>query len=484
MSSSYRRKASRRTQPERRSPEARRTGPRAPYGRAWATTGTSGKAYLKPPAYGSRAEVPEEIQDRALEKLGWIQAFVAEGCPRGQLKAFAERHAAYRKLPDSAIPRYTTLTTWVHRYRAFGFLGLCDGVRRDQDEPRAMTEEGQALLKTAIEAGVRSYTTIKTLLDRHTPPLADAQLAWRPREGEAPVDRTTSIHVVRRVAHAIERRSPHAVAYARHGPLWFRNHFQLAFEQGVYPGGWRLAIDSTVADIWAKIRDPRAKATGGWRAVRPVLTLIEDVGTRLYVTHNLSVHYAVNSGICLGTLQRAIQQDHNYPGLISTGVPREMSCDKGSEHQGAFRKALKKLGITVVPRIHNDPQGGARIERLIQTVQVEVFAHEPGYSKTERIFDPYAPPEQDAKRTLTQLQYDKHRMDVDPRDLLTVRELEERLLAWAVDYNARPHRSLPTNDARTQRLIAAATRRTESVMRGHADGIDLTLTGGPALVIA
>jgi hypothetical protein len=75
-------------------------------------------------------------------------------------------------------------------------------------------------------------------------------------------------------------------------------------------------------------------------------------------------------------------------------------------------------------------------------------------------------------------------MDVDPRDLLTVRELEERLLAWAVAYNARPHPSLPANCPRTQQLIQAATQRTASAVGGHADGIDLTIAGGPALVIA
>jgi hypothetical protein len=197
---------------------------------------------------------------------------------------------------------------------------------------------------------------------------------------------------------------------------------------------------------------------GGYRAFRPVLTVIEDVGSRLFVTFNLSL-YAIDSGICLGVLGRALNQDQNYAGMPSVGVPHEITLDKGAEHQSVFREALEALTIDVVPRRDNSPRAGAHVESLIGTITTEVFKNLPvGYSACERPFDPYAPADRDVKRNLAALKYDAYKLEVPVEALLTLQELESRIWGWATVYNERPHISLPVDSPAVQAALCQVQR--------------------------
>lgn len=393
---------------KRRTGTSRRRGSRPRrYSEAW--TGTPGRPMT---AVGSpaiaRSEAPRDLLMRAAsEKYPWIRRFVEEGCPRGKLQEYALAYAQAAGIAEDQVPPYTTLNTWAHRYRQSGLEGLIDRPRRDAGHSRRVVGD--------IAARVDIFATLGHGATRILNELA------RLYPGTKLPSRPSLYRALRRFCAD----TPHLVAIARKGPVWFRHVCEVAFSYGAMPGGVRLAIDSTVADQWVRVAD--AHNPLGWVPMRPVLTLILDVGSRLLVTFNLSL-YAIDSGICLGVLGRAIDQDRNYPGLLSVGVPFEITLDKGSEHLGSFEAALTTLTIATVPRRANDPRASGHIERLIGTLQRDVFSNLPGYSPCERVFDPYAPGETDVKRNLTQLKYEPYRLEVPIEALPTLQDLESSIL--------------------------------------------------------
>jgi hypothetical protein len=366
-------------------------------------------------------------------KLGFIQRFLAEGCPRGKMMEYARLYAEAAGLKPDAIPPYTTLHTWVQRVRAYGTPGLVDQPRRDAGVSR--TVKGMAL--RAVEAG---------LGNGHGPNRILQTLSKVVRHRDLP-----KYDAVRRELRRMEREEPLLAALAKRGPTAFRDLVELTTTFPAVPGGMRLAIDSTVLDRWVRVPN----GSGGWRPMRPVLTVVEDIGSRLLVTFNLSL-YAIDSGICAAVLGRALNSRQNYPELLSVGVPYEITLDKGAEHQGLFLAMLRTLHIEVVPRNDNSPRGGAHVERLIGTITTEVCPNQLGYSKTERIIDPYAPSDRDTKRNLAQLKYEPYKLDISVSSLATLSELEVELLAWATIYNARPHVSLEVENSRIQEIAATA----------------------------
>ncbi len=394
------------------------------------------------PWYSQLGDVPQELLTRAgQEKLPWIKRFVEEGSPWGGLRRYAAAYADAMSIPREQIPPYSTLNTWAHRYREYGLLGLVDRVRATTGKLKAVSADQEQVIETALFGGKSSYAGITRLL------------AERAEAGECP-----SYATVRRVAQRMETRDPHLAAIARHGLLWWRNNHRLALTNGVLPGGYRFALDSTVSDVWTRVRD--MSLPEGWRPVRPVLTVVEDVGSRMLVAFNLSLA-AIDSGIVMGAFLRACNQgvqDEVHPGLISPGIPFEVSTDQGSENRGRFRQLLARLGVELVNERENEPEAHGHVERLIGTVTGSFFRSLPGYSATQRVFDPYAPAEADAKRRITSLKYDPYRLELPISALLTLDEFEERFLAWATTYNETPHGGLPAESPALQQMIRAALR--------------------------
>lgn len=401
------------------------------YRRAW--NGQAKLQTLAVPFYKKVSEAPDDLVQRAItEKFAWIQRFIEEGHPRGKLREYARDYAKARGLSVDKIPAYSTLNTWVHRHVAYGLVGLIDQPRRDAGISRTVIGAAHDAVKIGMALGRGTASTLS--------------LVAKVVRGEAP-----KYHAVRRELRRLEREDPLLAAMAKRGPTAFRDLVELT---GAFPrllAGLRLSIDSTIADRWIRVQS----SDGGWKAWRPVLTVVEDVGSRLLVTFNLSL-FAIDSGICAAVLGRAMDQRQNYPLLTSTGVPYEITMDKGAEHQAQFSKLLKAIPITVVPRNDNSPRGGAHIERLIGTVTTEVLAQGIGYSKVDRVINPYAPSERDTKRTLASLKYESYKLDVPVSALSTIAELELEILAWAQLYNARPHPALDVNDPRLQALLVGA----------------------------
>lgn len=386
---------------------------------------TGGASYGGPPPYESLDEVPADLRSRAeREKFPWIQAFVNQGCPRGKLRALARAYADLNNIDCDEIPPYKTVYHWVKRYELYGMLGLIDAVRSDAGTHPSMPQEAANLLRTFYlgRGEVCRTSGIKFLTDH------------------LPHEKIPSYDVVRHWTAEFERRHAHVLAMSEGGITQYRAECEGSKHLGILPrGGSTLAIDSTVADIWIRVPSPTDAL--GWIPVRPALTVIECVGSRALLTFGLSL-VAVNAHLMLGLYRRAILQEANWVGLVSVPTPKTVVTDAGSEHRGVMEEHLKWQGIHIQGRTPNKPKQNAQVERLIQTVQLEVFRHLPGYSKLEKPFEPYGPAEGDVKRSLRSLEYDPYRMEVLPENLLTLREVEARILGWAKHYNMRPHPSL------------------------------------------
>ena len=433
---------------ERGAGAARARGNRGQYSRQWTGDRLAPKQHLSPPAYASIEEVPRDIYDRAmLEKLPWIRRFVNEGCPRGELKAYAEEYARGQGIPVQDVPPYSTLNGWVHRYRAFGLLGLMDKVRSDAGHARTISSEVADAAITLRAGGKFGPSAILTAL-----------------HGLFPATVIPNYSALRRHIRRYEKDHPHLMVMVDEGMAGWRNKFRLAMAGTNYPGGDVYSVDSTVSDLWVRVRDN--SAADGWSAVRLVLTVIEDVGSRLLISFNLSFK-AVDSGILLGAFRRVVVQEANYPGLLSPGLPRRILLDKGAEHQSAFLEMLKKYEIEVLPGEAYHPERNGRLERLIQTVQTEVFGHLPGYAKLHTRFNPYAPAEKEATRRLTSLKYDPYKLELPVMALKTVEEVEAEICGWGHVYNARSHSGLPADLPELKTMLAKALEL-DNLMDGAA----------------
>lgn len=298
-------------------------------------------------------------------------------------------------------------------------------------------------------------SAVLAVIARHTP-------------AEEPIP---SYAVLWKAMKAFERANPDLVAMARHGALYWRDVFDIALSHGVLPAGLCLSIDSTVADVWCRVFSLKRKM---WMAVRPVLTVVEDTGSRAFLGFNLSL-LPIDSGIITATFIRAINADAQaevHPGLPSVGIPYEVAIDKGAEHQARFRRLLDQLQIHVRGR-NDDPRGQAHIERLIETVTTEVLRPMQGSSSNMSVFDPYLPPEGDTKRSPLALPWNKPKCELPISSLPTLEMLEERIWAWATVYNQRPHSELELNLDELHRMLTVAS--TLGVPLGVAD--DYVLKG-------
>lgn len=396
------------------------------------------KEWIDGPNYSSADEVPRDILERALtQKLPWIKRFVSERCPRGKLVEFARLHAESAGIAEDDIPPYSTLHTWVHQYRQYGVAGLADKVRTDagiqQIDPEVLQVIEALRIGGKVNPGAATSALVRLL--------------------DLPHNKTPKYGQVRRAIRRVERRYPGLIELVDNGQAGWRNRFRFALAGGLQPGGQTYAVDSTVADITVRVRDPSAPE--GWKEGRVALTVIMDVGSRMILTFNLSL-YAVDSGILSGVFRRVINPEANYPGLLSPGWPRAVRVDPGAEHQGEFRKLLDQHGVEIQSTTPNTPEENGRAERLIGTIQTEVFSPMPGYVKTQSRFDPYAPPENEAKQRFSKLKYEPHRLEVPVEMLPRIEEVELELLGWAHAYNAMPHSRLPTDSDEFRRLAAQA----------------------------
>lgn len=426
------RQSTRITRPRREAtPGRRRRSQPGRYNPAWDNADAAGRSYLKPPAYRSVAEVPADLLDRAYQKRNWIARFVREDCPRGKLRLYAAEYARASGLTE--VPAYTTLNEWTHRYRQWGLPGLVDRVRVDAGDSRVLEDDEKALLEIGLLGGNMNAANLTALLAAFT------------RR-----DQPVSYDIVWRWLQDYESANRGLVTLASEGQGAYRDRHRLALPHPPMAAGRRLTVDSTVADIWIWV--PVLAKPGTYKLIRPVLTIVQDVGSRAIVTFNLSL-YAVTSAVIAGLFRRVVQPGRNYPGLPSAGTPEEVVADGGAEHLGQFEKALKHLGTTILHGPKDSPESHSHVERIIGTCTTELLQNLPGYSGRSRYIDPYEAPETDAKRSAKARMYERHRLELPDSAFLSIEQFEARLLVWALAYNNRGHPGLSIQSRRLRELL-------------------------------
>ncbi len=243
--------------------QARRSQP-GRYRRAWHKDLTDPPRGVGLPAYGSLDEVPADLRERAAMKSFLVRRFVDEGCPRGMLVTYAQEAAAAIGV---TMPPSTTLRDWAKRYQHWGILGLVDRVRSDAGRSRTVVQ------------GLREIAMVCIVGARHGP--AQALAVMKRLLPEAPMP---TYDALRREIERFKKKHPHLLALVRDGITGWRNRFRLALPGAEFPGGYRYAVDSTVCDLWVKVRN--VALAEGWEAIRCVLTVVEDVGSRALLTFN------------------------------------------------------------------------------------------------------------------------------------------------------------------------------------------------------
>ena len=403
-------------------------GPRGPY-RKLGKRGGKAPKHLSPPAYTSVAQAPTTLVQRAREKKQWIQSFVDAGCPPLQLMAFAADAAAGMTGPVT-IPAYTTLRTWVERYLAFGGLrGLIDkpgGRRPRRTQNPGLTEKQDAHLRLIAHANISAAQAARMLAPLGTKPVS------------------TIYHTVSRTLHDVRAGAPHAFEIARSGGAGHRARNELSLPKPTVLPGERFAIDSTVLDCW--IQMPSAE-DGRVRAHRPVLTILEDEGSRRLLTFGLFLKQ-VDSQMMTSLMARVFVPGHNWLGLPTVVRPREINADHGAEHHGDFQRAMTDAGISFVDRLPEAPKGGAKVERLHRTMQMELFTGLVGASASYTPLDELKPYVDAKGRRIRDQRWETFKQEIAPELLFSMAELEEKIRTWAVAYNARPHRGLPQSQLR------------------------------------
>ena len=437
------RQTSRITRPNRpRTPERRRQRQPGSYTRAWDHTDAAGRSHLKAPVYASTDEVPADLMQRACAKFGWISAFVRAGCPYGTLKLYARAYADATEVTE--VPPYTTLVEWAHRYRQWGILGLVDRVRADAGYSRVLSEDEEALLEIGLLGGKLGVSNLTALLASHT------------RR-----DRPVSYDVVYRWVQDYTRANRGLLTLAHEGRGAYQDAHRLALQTPPMPAGQRYTVDSTVADIW--IRVPDLEKPGAFKVIRPVLTIVQDVGSRAVLSLNLSM-YPISSAIIAGLFRRVLRPETNYAGMPALGVPEEVVADCGAEHLGQFQKALRHLGVRIIHGPADTPEKHPHVERIIGTCTTELLSTFPGYSATMQRFDPIEAPDADGKRSAKARMYEAERAEVTDAALLTIEQLESRLVVWATAYNHRPHPGLSIKSRLLRELLDAQTSEWQAVL--------------------
>jgi hypothetical protein len=203
------------------------------------------REWVTPPSYVSLAEVPVYLLARAREKARWVRRYLNDGCRHGTLARYAREYADSQGIPENEIPPYPTLHRWAAQLREFGELGLVDSVSNLAGRPQvkhgtpSITPRQERLIALGLKAGQLGVADILRVLARN----------------HIPGETLPSKGVVRRVIMRFQGENPHLTNMSHNGRIAHRSLIEMSLSQGVLPGGYRVAIDSTVADIYVRVPD-------------------------------------------------------------------------------------------------------------------------------------------------------------------------------------------------------------------------------------
>lgn len=237
----------------------------------------------------------------------------------------------------------------------------------------------------------------------------NAALAYsemRRKGGEAPPSYQTYVRAIRREFDAA------TIAAARHGARE-RAQYRIALRDRTYQRNERWEADHTQLEI--EILPPGAK-----KPRLPWITWIIDCGTRYVAGWALSLR--PTRGEVLAAIRVAVE--HSPERGPVHGRPKMIVWDNGLEFTAsAVSDCALMLGSYAAPTFPYSPKKKPKIEKVNQTLERQLLARLPFYTKGPRAGDGslYGP----------------------PGGRLTLEALVQEVATWIDHYNAeRPHRAL------------------------------------------
>lgn len=393
---------------------------------------------LRPPSFTQVADAPAALQSRANRRYPWVQAVLQR--PRQQsVDAALLAHAEATGIAADAIPKRTTVLTWVRRFNAFGILGLLDAVRSDAGSkrvlaspaiPRTLTAEAVDELIAIIICGAKGKTIdVVHVLNRRL----------KRRGIEIPYATGW------RWVDDWRRRHPHDVHIAHEGEGAFAEDARLHLGMAPMAPGALHSFDSSPADEWVRVRDEKAPL--GWRVDRPIVTRVLDVGSRVALSFEVCLG-AVTSGVVRSALRRCYCPGENWEGLPTVTMPTRVIADMGSEHRDEVEAVFTEFGLST-KGMPLPPEAHAHVERVHRTLNAQTSRAELGRTTTARIAGADDTSTREHARSRKARAREERRPEVPMMALRTLADYVQACRATMVAYNCAPHRGI-TRDLRAR----------------------------------
>lgn len=265
---------------------------------------------------------------------------------RGPLAAVIKQVAA--ELDDTSPPAISTLARWVHGYQRLGAQGIerqqfsgNRSIRFDMEVERLI---GEAIHQIFLSREKRDARDVRAHVIGK---LAEVGLCDAHSE-------KVKLPSLRTIQRRLKELDPYIVIRAQRGDL-AANRVIRAAGRMIKSGAILsiVQIDSHVLDVL--VVDPDS----GDRLVRPYLTCILDVHTRVIVGTYVSL-YPPSALTALAALKDM---------LVRFGIPAQIVPDLGVEFiNNAFTRLCVMLSITITPAQVRDPNSKANIESFFRNL--------------------------------------------------------------------------------------------------------------------
>lgn len=163
---------------------------------------------------------------------------------------------------------------------------------------------------------------------------------------------------------------PGMVMLAHHGPVAYRDHFELVWRHRAERANATWQADHTQLDILI--------VDANHQPVRPWLTVILDDYSRAVCGYMVFVGApsALNTALAL---RQGIWPKH-HPNWPMCGIPDVLYVDHGPDFtSGHLAQTARDLHFEIIYSTVARPQGRGKIERIFGTLNTELLAELPGY---------------------------------------------------------------------------------------------------------
>ncbi|OAV62751.1 transposase [Enteractinococcus helveticum] len=244
-----------------------------------------------------------------------------------------------------------TVQRWHAAYRRNGLAGLAPA------EPMKRGRRTHPELQRLIEGLALSKPRRSIAAIARTAQMKAAQQGWP----------AVSYTTVRSIIRALD---PGMVMLAHHGPVAYRDQFELVWRHRAERPNATWQADHTQLDI--VILDTN------FQPVRPWLTVILDDHSRAVCGYMvfLGAPSALNTALAL---RQGIWPKY-HPNWPMCGIPEVLYVDHGPDFtSGRLAQTARDLHFEIIYSTIARPQGRGKIERFFGTLNTELLAELPGY---------------------------------------------------------------------------------------------------------